>query len=245
MLKKDQAVCLRAVDYSETSQIITLFARAGGKISAIAKGSKRPKSAFEGPIEIFSCGPIVFAEPRREKLATLTEFEQNKPFRGLRKKLFALNSCLFAAELVNSFTTELDPNPELYDGFVQFLHDCQDASESVDAVRLLIVFQLDLLGRVGTRPVLAACVNCKSPYSRSWSRVYFSSEANGFICRDCQSNFPDRIQLSISAAKCLNDLKLLGRTDEATLNEIEKVLIYHFTELLHRPPKMAKYFLAT
>ncbi|GAG46470.1 unnamed protein product, partial [marine sediment metagenome] len=28
-----------------------------------------------------------------------------------------------------------------------------------------------------------------------------------------------------------------------TLNEIEKILIYHFTEILGRPPKMAKYIL--
>ncbi|MHC4433863.1 MAG: DNA repair protein RecO, partial [Planctomycetota bacterium] len=48
MLTKDMAICIRAVDYSETSQIVTLFARDTGKIGAIAKGSKRPKSKFDG-----------------------------------------------------------------------------------------------------------------------------------------------------------------------------------------------------
>ncbi|MFQ6036643.1 MAG: DNA repair protein RecO, partial [Sedimentisphaerales bacterium] len=56
MLIKDTAICIRAVDYSETSQIVTFFTRATGKIRAIAKGSKRPKSAFDGPIEILSFG---------------------------------------------------------------------------------------------------------------------------------------------------------------------------------------------
>ncbi|MBM4027044.1 MAG: DNA repair protein RecO, partial [Planctomycetes bacterium] len=41
MLTKDQAICLRTVDYSETSQVVTLFARQAGKVRAIAKGSKR------------------------------------------------------------------------------------------------------------------------------------------------------------------------------------------------------------
>jgi len=36
-------------------------------------------------------------------------------------------------------------------------------------------------------------------------------------------------------------LKLLAESQEKTLNEIEKFLIYHFTELLNRPPKMAKH----
>jgi len=74
MLVKDTAICIRAVDYSETSQIVTFFTRATGRISAIAKGSKRPKSKFDGPIELFSCGNIVFSDSNKEKLATLTEF---------------------------------------------------------------------------------------------------------------------------------------------------------------------------
>ena len=72
MLTKDTAICVRTTDFSETSQILTLFTRAAGKISAIAKGSKRPKSAFDGPVEVFSYGRIVFSDSTKEKLATLT-----------------------------------------------------------------------------------------------------------------------------------------------------------------------------
>jgi hypothetical protein len=43
------------------------------------------------------------------------------------------------------------------------------------------------------------------------------------------------------AANCLADAKLITGTSEKTLNEIEKILIHHFTEILHKPPKMAKY----
>ena len=68
MLTKDTAICIRAIDYSETSQILTFFTRDTGKIGAIAKGSKRPKSSFGGPFEIFSYGKIVFAESNKDKL---------------------------------------------------------------------------------------------------------------------------------------------------------------------------------
>ena len=53
MLNKDTAICIRALDYSESSQIVTFFTRATGKVDAIAKGSKRTGSRFDGPIEIF------------------------------------------------------------------------------------------------------------------------------------------------------------------------------------------------
>jgi len=242
MLTKDEAICIRAVDYSETSQIVTFFTRATGKLGAIAKGSKRPKSAFDGPIEVFSYGKIVVSVPDREKLATLTEFEQSLNFSHLADDLFALNCSFFAAELINLLTNEYDPHPGLFDSFLQFL---KNASEHRATLSLLILFQLALLKEVGLQPVLNACVNCKTRYETGWSEVYFSSSANGLICRDCQGSFPDKIRLTETAANALSSLKLLADLDKTTLNQIEKILVHHFTELLHRPPKTAKYILQT
>jgi DNA repair protein RecO (recombination protein O) len=221
-----------------------------GKISAIAKGSKRPKSAFGGPIEIFSYGKIVFSDSNKEKLATLTEFEPaygSAGFTILSSNLSALNSCLFAAELLNKLTHDYDPHPQLFDDFLQFLENTQNVNNKHQMLALLILFQLSLLKEVGLRPVLNACANCKTRYEHRASsiehRVYFSSSANGLICRDCEGAFPDRIRLTERAANCLANLKLIAESPEKTLNEIETVLIHHFTELLGRKPKMAKYIL--
>jgi DNA repair protein RecO (recombination protein O) len=242
MLKKDKAVCLRTVDYSETSQVVTLFARASGKISAIAKGSKRPKSSFNGPIEIFSFGDIVYAPPRSAALATLTQFDQKRGFLNLRKNLTALNCAYFAAELLEAFTRDLDPHTDLFDSFLQFLNDIQTA-DSHDALSLLILFQLTLLAEVGTKPVVAECVNCRTGFSEKWRDAHFAASVNGLICPDCEQAFVDKIRLTKKAAAALADIKLISTADEAILSEIEKTLIYHFTELMHRPPKMAKSFL--
>jgi recombinational DNA repair protein (RecF pathway) len=96
-------------------------------------------------------------------------------------------------------------------------------------------------------PILNACVNCKTSIENRVSsiehQVYFSSSANGLICRDCEASFPDKIVLTKNAANCLANAKLIAEAQEKTLNEIEKILIHHFTELLHKPPKMAKYIL--
>ena len=243
MLTKDAAICIRAIDYSETSQIVTFFTKATGKIDAIAKGSKRPKSAFDGPIEIFSYGRIVFSGSNKEKLATLTEFEQQPTFSNLRNNLFALNCCLFGAELLNNMTDDYDPHTELFDGFMQFLQNTGSAKDKSEMLALLILFQLSLLKEVGLRPVLDNCVNCKTRYERRATSdgFYFSSSANGLICPDCEANFQDKMALTKNAAGCLADLKLLAGAQEKTLNEVEKILIYHFTGLLGHRPKMAKH----
>ena len=280
MLTKDSAICIRAVDYSETSQIVTFFAKATGKFTAIAKGSKRPKSAFDGPIEVFSFGRIVFSDSNREKLATLTEFQQQPSLVGLSKNLFALNCASFAIELLSSLTDDYDPHPQLFDSLLQFLQDISEQSlpraesrgvssiEHRDILSRLILFQLALLKEVGLMPVLNYCVNCKTSIEHRLSaeasakaeasgiehRVYFSSSANGLICRDCEAAFPDKIKITASAAECLArlgeafwrsraDLKLLANAKEKTLNQIEKLLISHFTYTLGRPPRLAKHIL--
>jgi DNA repair protein RecO (recombination protein O) len=246
MLTKDEAICIRAVDYSETSQIVTFFTRANGKVGAVAKGSKRPRSAFDGPIEVFSHGSIVFSDANREKLATLTEFEQQPAFPSLSTNLFAFNCCLFSAELTEKMTEDYDPHPQLFEHLLELLKNMRDKGhESRDTIALLILFQLLLLKEVGLGPVVSVCANCKTRYERRDTRyeVYFSSSANGLICRDCEGSFADKIRIAAESAGCLGNINMIPNADEKTVREIEKALVYHFTELLHRPPKMAKYIL--
>ncbi len=243
MLKKDIGLCIRKLDYSETSQIVTFFTKSAGKIDAIAKGSKRPKSSFDGPIEIFSFGQLVFSESKTAKLATLTEFAPQPSFSGLRKNLLTLNSCLFVAELLNSFTEPYDPHPALFDASVQFLQDCQVSANDNQTLIFLILFQLTLFEQIGSKPVLGHCTNCKGDWPLKWRQIYFSTSANGLICADCEPSFVDKTRLSKEVVECLTDLKLLAKASAETLDEIEKILIFHFTELAGRPPKMTKYFL--
>ncbi|MCK4914221.1 MAG: DNA repair protein RecO [Planctomycetes bacterium] len=240
MLNKDSAICIRSIDYSETSQIVTFFTRTNGKISAIAKGSKRLKSHFDGPVEMFSYGEIIFTESASGKLATLTEFAQQSTFINLSKNLFALNCSMFAAELLNNLTDDYDSHQELFDSFLGFL---KNAAKANDTLALLILFQLTLLKEVGLQPVLSNCANCKIklPLDNTKQHLYFSSSINGFICPDCEAAFPDKISLPRNAAKCLANLKLLTEAEKETLNDIEKAMIHHFTELIGHRLKMAKY----
>ena len=243
MLTKDTAICIRCVDYSETSQIVTFFARQSGKISVIAKGSRRAKSPFDGPIEIFSFGDIMFYASEEEKLSTLTEFQQKSGLGGLSRNYLGYNSSLFACELMINMVDEYDPHPQLFDDFVQFLKDVQTTSDRNETISLLIYFQLSLLREVGLQPVLSECVNCKNKYNEKWFDVYFSNSANGIICMDCDMHFPDKFKLPKTTADCLTSLKNISKANEQTLNQIEKIIINLLACHMQKMPKMAKYIL--
>ena len=98
---------------------------------------------------------------------------------------------------------------------------------------------------MGLQPILKTCANCKTQNAvrSTQHETYFSSTANGLICRDCEASFPDRIKLSKAAAACLTDLKQLTDVNQKTLTEIEKILINHLTQTLGHHLKMPKHIL--
>jgi DNA repair protein RecO (recombination protein O) len=250
MLINDQAVCIRAIDYSETSQVVTFFTRQTGKVTVMAKGAKRQRSPFGGTVEIFSYGNIVFTDSGRDKMATLVEFE---PLAGLvdssilASDFFALNCCLFAGELVNVLTKDYDPHPGLFDTLLAFLQEASrhkiPESRRGRLLARLVSFQLGLLREIGLYPVFEYCVNCRNAFSERWPEVYFSNTARGLICRDCQGAFPDKTGLAREGAKCLADVKFLASAKDLTVRQVEDVLIRYITDILGRPLKMAKYIL--
>jgi DNA repair protein RecO (recombination protein O) len=238
MLKKDKGICIRTTDYSESSQILTFFAAQNGKLSLIAKGAKRPKSSFSGPVELCTVGDMVFSLRDSEKLGTLTEF--NPTFFGftLRKKLLALNCGLFACELLNLFTKELDPHPAMFDEAIVFLQRLEENSDD-KVLPFLILFEFALLNETGSKPLCDCCANCKRNFAGDWQQFYFSSSANGFICRDCESAFIDKRVISSKCAECLNQpIKVLS-CDNMVLVEVQKLLIEYITHILERPLRTA------
>jgi DNA repair protein RecO (recombination protein O) len=243
MQEKDQAVCLRTVNYSDTSQVVTLLTREHGKIACMAKGSKRPKSAMDGAIEIFSFGPVVFSSPREDGLTILIEFCQQLRFRQLRQNLFALNSGLLAAELIESLMEISDPHPDLFDLFTHFLDAIGAQKESAEQLWRLIAFEIVLLREIGVALITDRCANCSVGFSSKWKYAYFSSEAKGLVCPDCENAFVDKFRLDIASAAAMGHPANLNGIALSTLHSIHKALLNHFAALLHRSPKTAAFFM--
>lgn len=71
--EKTLAIVLRVVEFSETSCIATLFTRDFGKIGALAKGARRPKSPFDSALDLLAVCRIVFIDKSADVLDLLTE----------------------------------------------------------------------------------------------------------------------------------------------------------------------------
>ncbi|MCE5340742.1 MAG: DNA repair protein RecO [Planctomycetaceae bacterium] len=242
-LIKDKGICIRSTDYSESSQILTFFTYAGGKVSVIAKGTRRTtKTSFSGAIEICSAGDMVYSIRDGDKLGTLTEFNPTFFSTGIRKKLLALNCSFFAAELLNLFTREHDPHPELFEEAMTFLKKLDENPDS-KVPMFLMAFQFDLLTYTGSMPTTDMCVNCKRKFNTGSKQYYFSVAGGGFVCRDCESAFADKKLITLETAVCLNNPEKCADVKPAALIQAEELMIEYITYVLEKRPRTVQMIL--
>jgi len=69
-------ICLRTVDYSETSQVVSFLTRDTGVVNLMAKGTKRPKSKSGGAIDLLAEGDVLFSRKNPDALGLLMEFSE-------------------------------------------------------------------------------------------------------------------------------------------------------------------------
>src|SRR4029077_6694517 len=115
---RSQALILRTVEVFETSLVVTLFTRDLGKVSGLAKGARRLKSAFQGGLDLLTVSDIVVLHKASDALDLLTEAAPVERFASLRRDLAALYAGYYISELLSDLTDLHDPHPKLFDAAV-------------------------------------------------------------------------------------------------------------------------------
>jgi len=152
---KEQALCIRQLDGSETSQVVVLLTEGRGKVRGLAKGAKRqsPSSVarFSGGIEPLTRGQVVGVTRAATELATLTEWDLQDDYRVFRTDLGAQRLGLYAADLCHALLADEDPHPGAFEAMRGL---CEALSGHAEPGAALLRFQHALLCDAGYRPVL-------------------------------------------------------------------------------------------
>ena len=180
---KDQAVCIRHVDFSESSQVVVLLTKDHGKVRGLAKGSRRlaPSSIqrFSGGIELLTVGQVVAATKRTSELATLTEWDLHDDSHGLRQDLTAQRLAMYAADVTHALLPDLDPHPAVFEAFVSLLNAVSVKEHSGQHATALLRFQWALLSDAGYQPQLDRDVRADTDLTDAASYT-FDPHAGGF-----------------------------------------------------------------
>lgn len=253
-LVRDRCICLRKIEYSETSQILVLLGREHGLYRAIAKGAHRKTKAgaskFGGGIDLLDLADAVVTRDPQRDLGTLCEWTLLDGHLELRRSLRGLYLAQYAAELIAMLIEEHDPHPALFDRLEQTLAEL--ATPRIEEA--FLAFELDVLREAGYLPELSACTSCGQPLSLGGAEsAAFSPGMGGALCRNCQSVVHDRLAVDARLLRLIQSIQRLPRTNGAAqrlprltrhqTDPINRLLAEHVTHTLGRRLRLTSYVL--
>ena len=227
-LYRTDAVVLRQRRFGEADKICVLFTPQLGRIEAVAKGLRRPRSKMAGHLEPLTQVRLMLARGRN--LDIITQAETQNSFPGLHDDLDRLSRGLYLAEVVDRFTDTAGDVGDLYRLLLEVLTRI-DRDGGID----LIVrwFEMRILVDQGYQPRLDACVQCASRLELDQNS--FAPLLGGVVCPDCRVGLPGR-PLSGKAFKLLRFLQS-SPYDEVARVRIDRVLgaelETHLRDLVH------------
>lgn len=249
---RTEAIVLRRKDIGEADRILTLLTPGQGKVRAVAKGIRKPRSRKAGHLELFTRTKLLLAVGR--DLDIVTQAELVDAYRPLREDLLRSAYATYLVELLDRFTPDEQENPELYDLLREGLLWASQARDLALAARY---YELHLLGMAGFQPQLYRCVNCGRPLQPE--DQFFSPGEGGVVCAQC-GRPPDGprpeagaqraglLPLSLNALKLLRFIQSSPYAKVAALNvsprtqaEVEYLAARYITVILERQLKSVEF----
>ena len=236
------AVVLRTIEFSETSLVVTLLTRDFGQVSALAKGARRPKSSFEGSLDLLAVCRVVLIRKSSDALDLLTEAKLQRRFRGAEKSLARLYAGYYIAEMLRLLTDNHDPHPALYDLTIDALGQIDGGG---NAALALLGFDLAALRLLGHAPSTRACVDCGSPIGDQ-AKTSFATVAGGVVCHRCRPRQHSVININRSTLEHLERLlaphtRLPISVPGSVYRELRGLISRYIQAILGTTPRMQAY----
>jgi DNA repair protein RecO (recombination protein O) len=188
---KTEGIVLRSIRFGEADRILHMYTADHGRINAIAKGSRRPKSRFGGRLEPFFRLDLMLHEGRSE-LCTVTGAATVEGYPELRSDGAAIGAAARGCDAVLRLLDSAEPNRPAYNLLCRYLA-LLDRRAGAGAVAdpaghaIGLAFRLKLALAAGFSPELASCARC----GERQGVVAFSGAAGGVVCGSCEAGgFP-------------------------------------------------------
>ncbi len=217
------AVVIRQRELGEVDRILVLYTHERGKLSAVAKGIKRPRSKLAGSLQLFSQAEVHLAAGR--SLDVVTQARAANSFYHLREDMARYTHACYVAELLDALTEEGLPDASSYELLVKTLSVLDGGG---DPVTLTHAFELKVLGMLGYGPELTSCASCGAVVGGKARG--FSVTQGGVLCKRCLSE-GGGAALSGAGLRALQELRDLDmavlagkRMSQATRDEVGRLM---------------------
>ena len=178
---ENTAIVLRHVDYRDNDRMVTLFSPSRGRIDAVIRNCRKPKSHNLNAGELFALGDYMLYESGGH--ITVTSVHLIETFYTLRQDYERLTCGTYLLSLTEAV---IEPEQERQELFMLLLHTLSRLAFSDQPWRpLLSGFLLHFASCEGFRPRLNHCVLCGERAGED-GPFFFDLEEGGLCCAACR-----------------------------------------------------------
>ncbi len=229
-----EGIVLRHREWGEADRLLTIYTRELGKVQAIAKGVRKPRSRKAGHLEPFTRAGLLLASGR--SFYILTQAEAIAPHIALRGDLVLLGYASYIVELLDRFTFDEEENQALF----RLIRNSLTRLDRGDAPEIVVhYYEIRLLDHIGFRPQLFNCASCEQEIQPE--DQFFSAAQGGVLCPKCGGTVSEARPISMPALKYLRHFQRSSYQDatraqieQPIVAEIESLMNYYLTYLLER-----------
>lgn len=167
-------------DYDKRVVILT---KERGKISAFARGARRPNSSLVGVTTPFAFGEMTLYEGKTSY--NLVQAEISNYFSELRTDMEGAYYGFYFMEFADYYTKENNDEREMLKLLYQSLRALVKKVVPYELIRY--IFELKAVSINGEAPEMFACVSCGSTEELE----VFSESGQGMLCRACKNSVRD------------------------------------------------------
>lgn len=234
---KMSGIIISENNLGDYDKMLTMLTPGLGKISCVAKGARRPKSALLAGTQFLCFGEYIMY--KGANTYNINSCETIEVFYNIRTDLDKLNYAVEITKIIRDVTEE---NQNSYKILQLFLNTLYVLSETEKNPELIIsIFKLKLLCFLGFTPRITECTNCK----QTPKLHFFSLKDNGFKCESCAKQDKSCLQMSESTATAIKYIVMVPakklysfNLKDESLNELKLISKLYFNEKLEKEYKI-------
>lgn len=234
---KTSGIIISETNLGDYDKMLTMLTPGIGKISCVAKGARRPKSALLAGTQFLCFGNYMMY--KGANTYNINSCDTIEVFYNIRTDLNKLNCAVEITKIIRDVTEE---NENCYKILQLYLNTLYVLSETDKNPELIVsIFKMKLLCFLGYTPRIKECVNCKSAENIR----YFSIKDNGFKCENCGKQDKGALIMSESTVSAIKYIimspakKLFSfNLKDESLNELKLITKLYFNEKLEKEYKI-------
>lgn len=238
---------LSSFAYGEADKIVQLYTSQLGKVKAVAKGARKPKSKLAPALDLFNeSGFSLYKKRPSGDLYVLGQVKVVDDHSELKKDLASITALQVLADMLIQSIHDTEPHPEVYSLLKGVLKWMGEKPESQELY--LAAFGVQLLDLLGHPLELAVCTECGA--SLEGKRAHLIPHRGGALCEDCCPSGPARLRISPAGLAMSRKLKELPvervhvlKPKPALSRELFLVLSAYLEQTVEKQLKTVDYYL--